>query len=53
MPGRVSPGKGIESVESPERRNAAAAHRAAARIDYLKNAICTTFTITSPTASTR
>lgn len=30
------------------RRNAAAA-----RIGYLKNAICTTFTITSPTASTR
>lgn len=51
MPGRVSPGKGIESVESPERRRRA--HRAAARIDYLKNAICTTFTITSPTASTR
>lgn len=35
------------------RRNAAAARRAAARIGYLKNAICTTFTITSPTASTR
>lgn len=42
-----------EKESNPSNRRNAAAHRAAARIDYLKNAICTTFTITSPTASTR